>query len=122
MFVRRVEEPSYLRLHAQQIEIIAGDFIAVDPHHRVTPAQPRMRVSINPGHPAEGGVSPPKILKRGIRRSQQPAAHPLLVAKLIQARWVAHIERVQQDGIRVCPGPPVRSAWRGSPWSRLSSY
>ena len=30
MLVRCVEEPPELRLHAQQIEIIAGDLIAVD--------------------------------------------------------------------------------------------
>src|ERR1035438_1673717 len=100
MLVRRVEEPSYRRLHAQQIEIIAGDLIAVNLDHRIMPSQSRMRISINPGHPAEASVSLSKILKRGIRRSQQASAHPRLVANLIQALWVAHIQRVQQDRIQ----------------------
>src|SRR5579872_173625 len=99
MLVRGVEEAPYLRLRAQQIEIIAGDFIAGDIYHHVTPSQSRKRICVNPGHPAEGGVTLSKILKGGIRGSQQPSTHPRLVANLIQVLWVAHIQRVQQDGI-----------------------
>ena len=36
--VRLVEEPSQFRLHAQQIEIVAGSRVARDTFHRVTPA------------------------------------------------------------------------------------
>ena len=43
MLVRRVDESSYLRLHSQQIEIVAGDCIAGDTLHRVTPAQSRLQ-------------------------------------------------------------------------------
>src|SRR5580693_3820455 len=100
MLIHGVKESPYLRLHAQQIEIVAGDRIAVDVHRRVTPAQSRNGISIYPGHPAEAGVSLPKILKCGIRRSQQPSKRPLFMAKLIQVLWVADIERVQQDLIQ----------------------
>src|ERR1700722_1726413 len=68
-----------------------------------------MRVPINPSHPAEGDASLPKILKCGIRRCQQTSDHPLLMPHLVQAPWVAHLQRVQQDRIQhsedddVCP-------------------
>ena len=78
MLVRRVDESSHLRLHSQQIEIIAGDCIAGDIPHRVTPAQSRLTESIEARDIAEGGVSLPKVLERGIRRRQQlPLVHGL---------------------------------------------
>ena len=59
MLVRLVDEPSNLRLHPQQIEIITGDRIAGDTFHRISPPQGRLSKSIKAGHPAEGGVPPP---------------------------------------------------------------
>ncbi len=111
MLVRRVEETSRLRLHSEQIEIIAGDLIAVCHPHRVMPAEFRAGISINPGHSAEGGISLPKILQRGIRRSQQSSSSipETFRTNLIEALRVAHIQRLQQDRIQysedhdVCP-------------------
>src|ERR1700733_7202264 len=100
MFVRPAGEPSYLRPRSQDVEIVAGDFIAGNTHHSLMPAQYRMRIAIDPGHPAERGISLAKILKGGIRRSQQPSAHPLVMANLIQVLWVAHFQRVQQGRLQ----------------------
>ena len=100
MLVCRVKEPPYLRLHAQQIEIIAGYLIAGELAHRVMPAQFHSRVSINPGHPAEGGVALAIIFKRGIRMRQELSSRPRHVAQLIEALWVGHSERPQQNRIQ----------------------
>src|SRR5580704_15869706 len=99
MLIRRAEKLSHLRLHTQYIEIIAGDLVAGDLQLGLTPNQFRTRICINADHPAEGGVALPKIIKRRIRRGQRVPAHPLLMANLIKARWVAHSQRMQQDGV-----------------------
>src|SRR6266576_2365736 len=99
MLVRRLDESTYLRLHPQQIEIIGCDRIAVDTP-RVTPAQSRLTISIKAGQLAEGGVSLPKVFKRGIRRSKCFTARPRLEAKLVEILRVAHIQRMQQDRIQ----------------------
>src|SRR5258708_25996184 len=97
MLVRRLDESTYLRLRPQQIEIIGCDRIAVDTPCRVTPAQSRLTISIKAGQLAEGGVSLPKVFKRGIRRSKCFTARPRLESKLEEILRVAHIQKMQQD-------------------------
>ena len=63
MLVLRMDQSSHLRLHPQQIEIVAGDRIAGDTLHRVTPAQSRLTKSVEAGEIAEGGVSLPDSLR-----------------------------------------------------------
>src|SRR6266480_136520 len=115
MLVRRLDESTYLRLHPQQIEIIGCDRIAVDTPRRVTPAQSRLTISIKAGQLAEGGVSLPKVFKRGIRRSKCFTARPRLEAKLVEILRVADIQRMQQHRIHysedddVCPNAQHQS-------------
>src|SRR5256886_16050430 len=99
MLVRRLDEPTHLRLYPEHLEIIACDRIAVDTPRRVTPAQSRLTISIKAGDLAEGGVSLPKVFKRRIRCSERFAALPRLEAKLVEILRVAHIKRMQQDCI-----------------------
>src|SRR6266576_753735 len=115
MLVRRLNESTYLRLHSEQLKIIACDRIAIDTFHRVTPAQSRLTISIKASDLAEGGVSLPIIFKRRIRCSKCFAARPRLEAKLVEILRVADIQRVQQDRVHysedddVCPNPKHQS-------------
>src|SRR6266404_4823966 len=108
MLVRRLDEPTQLRFHPERLEIIACDRIAVDTPRRVTPAQSRLTISIKAGQLAEGGVSLPKVFKRGIRRSKCFTARPRLEAKLVEILRVADIQRVKQDRIDYSEDDDVR--------------
>src|SRR6266851_8167798 len=108
MLVLRLEEPSDLRLHPQQIEIIAGDLIAGDTQHRFTPSQSRLRKSVIAGQAAEGGVSSPIVFKRRIRSSKCFKGRPRLEAKLVEILRVAHIQRVKQHRIDYSEDDNVR--------------
>src|SRR5437868_14225901 len=100
MLVRRLEESSCLRLHPQQLEVIAGDRIARNPSGRIAPAQSRAGISIISGDAAEDGVASSKVFKRRVRRRQKFKACPRLEAKLIQVLRVSHLQRFQQYGIQ----------------------
>ena len=97
--VRRVEEPSDLRLNPQHVEVVAGDGDAAEPRPRVAAAQARFRVRPEPDHVAEAGVSLAQVLEGGIRRRQVASAHARPVPNLVQALRVAHLERPQHDRV-----------------------
>ena len=80
MLVGGVEEAARLRHDAQQIEIIAADFVAVDFNGRVMPEESRARVGIDGGHSGEGSVAAAKILEVGIGSGDKPEARPGFVA------------------------------------------
>src|SRR5262245_3832929 len=109
MVVRPLNESTYLRLHSQQFEIVAGDRPAIDTSYRVTPAQSRITKSVITGQITEGGVLPAIVFKRRVGCSEEFAVSPRLEAKLVEILRVAHIERVQQDRVHhseddnVCP-------------------
>src|SRR5438552_5196980 len=109
MLVRLVDEPPDLRLYSEQIEIVACDGIAIHTFDRVTPAQWRLSKSIKAGHPGEGGISLPEVLKRRVRRSQQFEARPRLKTKLVEILRIAHIKRTQHDCIDYSEDDDVRS-------------
>src|SRR5438876_3390785 len=99
MLVLGMDSSSQLRLHSQQIEIVAGDCMAVDTLHDVTPTQSRLTKSVETRDIAEGGVSLPNVFERRIGRSELLKARPRLEAKLVEVLRVAHFQRVQQDCI-----------------------
>src|SRR6266700_6913619 len=115
MLVRCLDEPTHLWLYAEHLEIIACDRIAVDTPRRVTPAHSGLTISIKAGQLAEGGVSLPKVFKRGIRRGKSFTARPRLEAKLVEILRVADIQRMQQHRIHhsedddVCPNAQHQS-------------
>ena len=99
MLVLRMDQSSYLRLHSQQIEIVAGNCIAGDIPHGITPAQSRPTVSIEAPGIAKGGVSLPDVSERGIRCRQQLPVRPRTDAELVEILWIVYIERTQQNRI-----------------------
>src|SRR5215467_3846603 len=109
MLILRMDQSSYLRLHSQQIEIIARDCIAGDTPHGIIPAQSRLTVSIEAPDIAKGGVSLPDVLERRIRCRQQLPVRPRTDAELIEILRIVYIERTQQERIHysedddVCP-------------------
>src|SRR6266700_2625403 len=108
MLVRRLDESTHLWLYPEHLEIIACDRIAVDTPRRVTSAHSRLTISIKAGQLAEGGVSLPKVFKRGIRRSKCFTARPWLEAKLVEILRVADIQRMQQHRIHYSENDDVR--------------
>jgi hypothetical protein len=66
MLVRLFDEPSDLRLHTQQLKVIAGNRMTVDTFDRLAPVQSCLTISIEAGDVAEGAISLPKVLKRWI--------------------------------------------------------
>src|SRR4051794_24060180 len=115
MLVLRMNQSSHLRLHSQQIEIIAGDCIARDIPHGITPAQSRLTVSIEAPDIAKGGVSLLDVPERGIRCRQRLPTSPRTDAELVEILRGAYFQRVQQDRIHdskdkdVCPNPQHQS-------------
>src|ERR1700710_63674 len=99
MLVGRAKESPYLGLYSQEIEIVASDFIARNVPQAIRPAQLGVGICVNRCHSAEGVIALSKVLKCGIRTSQQPSHHPLSVTKLIKSAWLAYSEWLQQDGI-----------------------
>src|SRR5881392_2851822 len=99
MLILRLDQSSYLRLHPQQIEIIAGDCIAGDTPHGITPVQSRLTESVEARDIAKGGVSLLDVPERGIRCRQRLPTSPRTDADLIEILRVAHIQRVKQDRI-----------------------
>src|SRR6266404_6067551 len=99
MLVLRMDQSSHLRLHSQQIKIVAGDCIAGDIFHGITPAQSRLTKSIEASDIAKGGVSLLDVPERGIRCRQRLPTSPRTDAELIEILRVAHLQRVKQDRI-----------------------
>src|SRR5262249_19232121 len=94
--VLRMNQSSYLRLHSQQIEIIAGHCIAADTPHGITPAQSRLTVSIEAPDIAKGGVSLPDVPERGIRCCHQLPVRTRPDAQLIEILWIVSMKRTEQ--------------------------
>jgi hypothetical protein len=99
VLVGGVEEAACLRFDAEEVEVVAGDFVAVDFDGCVMPEQCRAGVSIDGGQSREGGVALAKVLEVGIRGRDEAEARPCLVAELVEALRVAHFKRVEQDGV-----------------------
>src|SRR5439155_23291967 len=92
-----------------QIEIVAGDCMAVDTPHDVAPTQSRLTKSVETRDIAEGGVSLPTVFERGIGRSELLKARPRLEAKLVEVLRVTHIQRAQAHGIDYSEDDAIRS-------------
>jgi methyl coenzyme M reductase subunit C len=111
MLILPMDQSSYLRLHSQQIEIIAGDCLAGDTPDGITKAQSRLTVSIEAPDVAKSVVSLSDVTERGIRCRQQLPVRPRTEAQLVEILRIVYIKRTQQDRVYysedddVCPDP-----------------
>src|ERR1700721_719755 len=83
VLVGLVEESARLGLHAEEVKIIAGDFIPGAADGGGAPVERGMGRGVDSCEAAEGGVALTKIFEGGIGRGEETSSHEWLVAKLV---------------------------------------
>jgi len=97
VLVGGVKKSSQFRLHAEQIEVIAGDIVAVDFAGGMIPTEADARQAVDRGHAAEDGIPPAEVFERGIGWA---AAHPLFVKHLHNLLRIANRQRLKNHRIQ----------------------